>query len=63
VANNDWEDNADQAEKLRDARLAPPDKLESGIVTTLSPGAYTAFLKGTDDGVGIGLVEVYDLGP
>jgi hypothetical protein len=29
---------------------------------TLPPGVYTAFLKGIDDGTGVGLVEVYDLG-
>lgn len=63
LANNDWQDDPDQATELSAAKLAPSDKLESALMKTLSPGAYTAFLKGVDDGTGVGLVEVYDLGP
>jgi hypothetical protein len=36
--------------------------LESAILATLSPGAYTAILAGKNGGTGVGLVEVYDLG-
>jgi hypothetical protein len=35
---------------------------ESGIAATLPPGLYTAGLFGENNGTGIGLVEVYDLG-
>jgi hypothetical protein len=31
------------------------------MVQTLAPGNYTAIVKGTSDGTGIGLVEAYDL--
>ncbi len=34
--------------------------LESAILITLSPGAYTVHLSGADGGTGIGLVEVFD---
>lgn len=61
--NNDWEDNPAQAAQLSAAGLAPPHKLESGIAATLAPGRYTVLLAGENDGTGIGLVEVYDLGP
>jgi len=37
------------------------DARESAILQTLSPGAYTAVVRGKDDTSGIGLVEVYDL--
>ena len=30
---------------------------------SLNPGAYTAILKGKNNGVGVGLVEVYDVSP
>jgi hypothetical protein len=60
--NNDWEDDPDQAAALRDAHLEPPDELESALIRTLAPGAYTALLKGATAGTGVGLVEVYDLG-
>ena len=41
--------------------LAPTDPKESGIFTTLPPGAYTAILAGKNGGIGLGLVEVYNL--
>jgi uncharacterized repeat protein (TIGR01451 family) len=62
VSNNDWHDNPVQASELIAAGLAPTNDLESGISTTLPPGTYTALLAGLNDGTGVGLVEVYDLG-
>ena len=41
--------------------IPPTNDLESAIVITLAPGAYTAVLRGQNNGVGIGVVEVYDL--
>jgi hypothetical protein len=61
-SNNDWQDDAAQAAELTAAGLAPTNQLESGIAATLSPGNYTALLAGQNNGTGIGLVEVYDLG-
>jgi hypothetical protein len=63
MANNDWQENAAQAAELTAAGLAPTNPLESGIAATLSPGAYTALLAGLNNGIGIGVVEVYDRGP
>ena len=63
VANNDWQDNPVQAAELIADGLAPSNALESGIAATLPPGAYTALLAGLSNGTGIGLVEIYDLGP
>ncbi len=62
VANNDWQDNAVQAAEITAAGLAPTNNLESAIAATLPPGLYTALLSGLNNGTGIGLVEVYDLG-
>jgi hypothetical protein len=63
VANNDWQDNPTQATALTAEGLAPTDQLEAGLIATLPPGLYTALLAGLNNGIGIGLVEVYDLGP
>jgi hypothetical protein len=63
VSNNDWQDNPVQASELIAAGLAPTNDLESAIAATLPPGIYTALLAGLNDGTGIGLVELYDLGP
>ena len=38
---------------------APSSRLESAIIRTLVPGAYTAIVKGAGTFQGIGLVEVY----
>src|SRR6185436_19500051 len=35
--------------------------LESAVLTTLAPGAYTAVVSGVNHAVGVGLVEVYEV--
>jgi hypothetical protein len=42
--------------------IPPTDDLESAIDATLSPGAYTAIVRGNGNTSGVGLVEIYDLG-
>src|SRR5207249_7415197 len=39
----------------------PTNDLETAILVTLDPGAYTAIVRGNNNGVGVGLVEAYDL--
>jgi hypothetical protein len=63
ISNDDWQDNPAQAAELSANGLALPNNLESGIVATLPPGLHTVLLKGLNNGIGVGLVEVYDLGP
>jgi hypothetical protein len=41
--------------------IPPQNDLESAIVTTLSPGPYTAIVAGKNGGTGVALVEVYHL--
>ena len=41
--------------------LAPADGRESAIIADLPPGNYTAIVRGVNDTIGVGLVEVYDL--
>lgn len=60
--NNNWQDDPTQAAIINAAGLAPTNDLESGIAETLAPGMYTALLAGINNGTGVGLVEVYDLG-
>ncbi|PYJ10881.1 MAG: hypothetical protein DMF06_04835 [Verrucomicrobia bacterium] len=59
LTNDNWKDTQEQA--IRDTMLAPSNDLESAIVTSLPPGAYTAVMSGKNNTTGIGLVEVYDL--
>ena len=60
ATNDDWQGNANMQEII-DHNIAPSDPKEAAILTTLSPGSYTAVLRGASDGTGIGTVEVYDL--
>jgi hypothetical protein len=41
--------------------LRPSNALESAILVSLAPGAYTAIVRGNNGATGLGLVEVYDL--
>jgi Tol biopolymer transport system component len=63
IANNDWQDNLAEAAELISAGLAPTNDLESGIPASLPPGLYTALLAGVNNGIGVGVVEIYDRGP
>ena len=51
----------DQVQDIRDSGHAPTDARESAIIATLSPGNYTAIVRGVNNTTGVGLVEVYDL--
>jgi hypothetical protein len=62
IGNNDWQDDPTQAAEISAAGLALSVPAESGIVATLQPGLYTALLSGENNGTGVGLVEIYDLG-
>jgi probable HAF family extracellular repeat protein len=59
ATNDNWNDT--QEAEIMATQLAPSNDLESAIVTTLLPGAYTAIVSGVRDGTGIGLAEIYDL--
>jgi hypothetical protein len=61
VSNDNWQDDAMSASQLMSVGLAPTNTLESGIYTSLGPGAYTAILAGNSGGTGVGLVEVYNV--
>ncbi len=61
IANDNWTDDPVSAAQLTANGLAPQDPKESGIFTSLPPGAFTAILAGKNGGTGIGLIEVYNL--
>ena len=59
ASNDNWKQT--QQALIESTHLAPTNDLESAIVATLQPGAYTAIVSGQGGAGGIGLVEVYDL--
>jgi hypothetical protein len=60
IGNDNWMD-APNKQEIIDSTIPPPDDLESAILMTLAPGAYTAIVAGVNNTSGIGLVEAYDL--
>ncbi|MDQ3198059.1 MAG: delta-60 repeat domain-containing protein [Verrucomicrobiota bacterium] len=59
VTNDNWRDMQEQ--EIIDSTIPPANELESAIVATLEPGAYTAIVLGQNGGTGLALVETYDL--
>lgn len=58
--NDDWENAPDQQD-IVEAGLEPTDRLESAVILTLDPGAYTALVSGYDGATGISVVSVNDV--
>lgn len=61
ISNDNWEDDPVSASQLILHNLAPQDFRESGIFASMPPGAFTAILAGRNGGVGIALVEIYNI--
>jgi len=61
ASNDNWQDDPAQAAQLSAHGLALSNSVESGIFTSLRPGAFTAILAGKNGGSGIGLVEIYNV--
>ena len=59
ASNDNWKQS--QQSEIEATGVAPQSELESAIVRTLAPGAYTAVVRGGNGGTGVGLVELYDL--
>ena len=59
AANDNW--RSTQEAEITATMLPPPNDLESAIVATLTPGAYTAIVRGAGDTIGVALVEFYAL--
>ncbi|HWM23814.1 MAG TPA: choice-of-anchor Q domain-containing protein [Chthoniobacterales bacterium] len=59
ITNDNWRDT--QEAEIIATGIPPTNDLESAIVATLAPGAYTAIVQGVNSGTGVGIVEVYDL--
>jgi hypothetical protein len=62
ISNDDWQSDPVSAANLAARGLALSNPKESGIFTSLAPpGQFTAIVAGKNGGIGIGLVEIYNL--
>jgi sugar lactone lactonase YvrE len=60
TSSDNW-GSAPNAAAISASGFAPRNSLESAILTTLSPGNYTAIVRGANNSSGVALVEGYDL--
>jgi uncharacterized protein (DUF2141 family) len=59
LSDDNWRDS--QESLIQSTGLAPTSDAESAIIRSLTPGNYTAVVRGKDGGTGVALVEVYNL--
>jgi len=59
--NDNW--RSDQELEILDSTLAPSDDRESAIFANLTPGSYSAIIRGANDSTGVALLEIYRLVP
>jgi hypothetical protein len=57
--NDNWRET--QGSEIVATGIPPPDNRESAIVATLTPGNYTAIVRGKNNATGTALVEVYNV--
>ena len=63
IASNDNWQSGGQSSQISASGYAPSNSLESAILATLSPGTYTAIVRGVNSATGVGMVEVFDRDP
>ena len=59
-SNDDW-GQSPRFPEVNGAGLAPGDAREAAIMVEVSPGNYSAILRGTSNGTGVALLEIYNL--
>lgn len=59
ATNDNWQDS--QADEIAGTTIPPNDPREAAILRQLTPGAYTAIVRGKNNTTGVGLIEAYQL--
>ena len=57
--NDNW--RSDQETEIIETTIPPSNEAEAALLRTLSPGAYTAVVRGVSETTGVALVEIYAL--
>ena len=60
ASNDNWRDSSQQAE-IQATGIPPTDDREAAVLTTVVPAGYTAIVRGNNDSVGVGAVEIYNI--
>jgi hypothetical protein len=59
ASNDDWRDS--QETEIQNTTIPPNDPREAAILRSLTPGNYTAVVRGKNNTTGVGLIEAYQL--
>jgi hypothetical protein len=59
ASNDNWQDS--QAAAIQATTIPPSDPREAAILHQLSPGAYTAIVRGKNNTTGVALIEAYQI--
>jgi hypothetical protein len=59
LSNDSWKDS--QQAEIQATGIPPKDERESAMVFTVTPGNYTAIVRGTNNTTGIAVVELHNL--
>ena len=60
ATNDNWKASPERTQ-IEMTGLAPSNDFESAILRTLAPAQYTAIVRGNNSGVGVGVVEIYNI--
>ena len=60
ATNDNWQDDP-RASEIQKDQLAPGAPRESATLQTLTPGNYTAIVRGVNNATGVALVEIYNV--
>ena len=60
ASNDDWMDSPNR-QAIIDSTIPPNDPREAAILRQLTPGNYTAIVRGKDNSTGVAVVEAYQL--
>jgi len=70
ASNDNWQTTiiggiitSNQVSDIQNSGHAPTEARESAIIANLTPGNYTAIVRGVNNTTGVALVEAYDLDP
>ena len=59
ASNDNWQDS--QAAAIQATTIPPPDPREAAILRSLTPGGYTAIVRGKNNTTGVALIEAYQI--
>ena len=60
ASNDNWKDSPERTQ-IEATGIAPSNDFESAIFRTVTPAPYTAIVRGKNGGVGVGVVEIYNI--